>query len=210
MEKKFGVKMLALCGMLAALCAVLGFLAEITDFQTVKVSFEGLPVLIAAILYGPLAGMAVGGIGTTLSQCLGKYGPQITTPLWILPYFAAGLVVGLMTMRKKYRCKQCNQLVSVIKKTGRPLTCCGEFMKPYSYTMFDYFKIITVSEILITVINTCGIYIASKIQGWYHPGIITGNLLIRFFIMVAKIFIYAFIVPILIKVISKIDNNQYQ
>ncbi|MCR5374729.1 MAG: ECF transporter S component, partial [Lachnospiraceae bacterium] len=90
MNKKFDVRMLALCGMLAAVCVVLGYLARITDFQSVKVSFEGLPVLIAALMYGPLAGMAVGGIGVAITQCSG-YPITVTTPLWILPYLLSGL-----------------------------------------------------------------------------------------------------------------------
>ncbi|MCR5374266.1 MAG: folate family ECF transporter S component [Lachnospiraceae bacterium] len=181
MKKKFDVKMLALCGMLAAVCFVLGQVSGILDFQSVKVTLEGLPVLIAALMYGPVAGMAVGGIGTFISQCLGKYGLTITTPLWILPYFVAGLVVGLIAMKKKY-----------------------------TYKTLDFFIITAISEMVIMVLNTCGILIASKIEGWYYPTIITGNLGIRILIMIAKILIYSFIVPVLVNVVKKVDNRQYQ
>ncbi|MBQ9341116.1 MAG: folate family ECF transporter S component [Lachnospiraceae bacterium] len=181
MKKKIDVRMLALCGMLAAVCFVLGQVSGILDFQSVKVTLEGLPVLIAALMYGPVAGMAVGGIGTFISQCLGKYGLTVTTPLWILPYFIAGLVVGFIAMKKKY-----------------------------TYSMIDYFWIITVSEVIITAINSLGIYIASNIEGWYYPGIILGNLAVRLLIMVAKILIYSFMVPNLIKIIRRVDHKQYQ
>ena len=180
MKKKFDVRMLALCGMLAAVCVVLGYLARITDFQSVKVSFEGLPVLIAALLYGPLAGMAVGGIGLAITQCSG-YPITVTTPLWILPYLVSGLVVGLIAMKKRY-----------------------------TYSMIDYFWIITVSEVIVTAFNSLGLYVASNIEGWFYPGIILGNLAVRLLIMVAKILIYSFIVPNLIKVIKRVDSKQYQ
>ena len=178
MKKKIDVKMIALCGMLAAVCFVLGQVSGILDFQSVKVTLEGLPVLIAALMYGPVAGMSVGFVGTFISQCLGKYGLTVTTPLWILPYFIAGLIVGLIAMKKKY-----------------------------TYKTIDYFILAAISEVIITATNTLGIYIASKIEGWYYPTIITGNLGIRILIMIVKILVYSFIVPVLVNVVRKVDNR---
>ena len=50
-KRKFTTKQLTLDAMLAAMCAVLGYLA--IDTGTVKVTFESVPVLIAALMFGP-------------------------------------------------------------------------------------------------------------------------------------------------------------
>ena len=47
--------------MMAAMCAVLGYVA--LDLGNIKITFESLPVLLAALMFGPVDGMLVGGIG---------------------------------------------------------------------------------------------------------------------------------------------------
>ena len=86
--------------MLAAVCAVLGFIA--LDLGNVKVTFESLPVLLAGFMFGPIDGMLVGGVGTLVYQLL-RYGISATTFLWMLPYIMCGLVVGLAAMKKANR-----------------------------------------------------------------------------------------------------------
>ena len=53
---------LTLNAMLAAVCAVLGYLA--LDLFTLKVTFESFPVLLAGLMFGPVNGALVGLIGT--------------------------------------------------------------------------------------------------------------------------------------------------
>ena len=76
-------KKLAMDSMLAAMCAVLGYLS--LDFGNLKITFESVPILLGALLLGPIDGMAIGGVGTLLYQLV-RYGVSVTTPLWILPY----------------------------------------------------------------------------------------------------------------------------
>ncbi len=78
---------------LAAACAVLGYIA--LDLGNVKVTFESLPILLSACLFGPLEGALTGGIGTLIYQLL-RYGVSVTTALWILPYVLCGLFAGLI------------------------------------------------------------------------------------------------------------------
>ena len=54
-------RQLALDAILAAMCAVLG--AVSIDLGNLKISFESLPVLLGALLFGPLDALAVGGVG---------------------------------------------------------------------------------------------------------------------------------------------------
>lgn len=93
-------KRLAFDGMLAALCAVLGYIA--LDLRFFKITFESLPVLLAGFLFGPLDGALVGGIGTIIYQ-LFKYGVTATTIFWSIPYILAGFLVGLYSKKHSFR-----------------------------------------------------------------------------------------------------------
>ncbi len=84
---------------LAAMCAVLGYVA--IDLFAMKISFESIPVILAALMYGPVDGMLVGGIGTFLYQIL-RYGFDFSTPLWIVPYIVLGLAGGLYAKRHSF------------------------------------------------------------------------------------------------------------
>ena len=126
---------LAMDSMLAAMCAVLGYLS--LDFGSLKITFESVPILLGALLLGPIDGMAIGGVGTLLYQLV-RYGVSITTPLWILPYVLCGLVVGLGSARRGLR------------------PSCWES------TVF-----IVSGELLITLLNTVTLYIDSRIYGYY-------------------------------------------
>jgi uncharacterized membrane protein len=52
-------KQLVINAMLAAMCAALGALA--LDMTSIKVTFESLPILLGALLFGPVSGAAIGG-----------------------------------------------------------------------------------------------------------------------------------------------------
>lgn len=87
---------LAYCAMLAAMCAVLGYVS--LDLGNLKFTFESFPIVLASLFFGPVPGMIVALIGTGLYQIL-KYGLMSTTILWILPYVIFALYIGLL--RKK-------------------------------------------------------------------------------------------------------------
>ena len=95
-KKRRGTTQLAIDGMLAALCVVLGF-ASIRIGNIIKISFEDLPVMFAALMFGPIDGMAVAFVGILLYQVF-SYGLTATTALWILPFVVAGLVYGLIAI----------------------------------------------------------------------------------------------------------------
>ena len=61
-------RQLTMDAVLAAMCAVLG--AVSIDLGNLKLSFESLPVIIGALLFGPVDGLLIGGIGTFLYQFL--------------------------------------------------------------------------------------------------------------------------------------------
>jgi len=90
-------RQIAFDSVLAAMCAVLGTLA--LDFGNLKITFEDVPVLIGALMFGAPEGSAIGFVGTFIYQII-RYGFTATTFLWILPYCLCGLFVGLYAKRR--------------------------------------------------------------------------------------------------------------
>ena len=88
-------------------CAILAALYFVFDLISIKagpfkLSVSGLPIILVAIIYGPLDAMIVGFTGAFLGQLL-SYGFTPTTILWCLPAVVRGLFVGLFT--KKLNCE---------------------------------------------------------------------------------------------------------
>ena len=85
---------LCACAVLIALFVVLD-LFSMKIGNDIKITFGGLPILIAGILFGPLPGAVVGLCGSFLGQLM-SYGLSATTVLWILPAGIRGLLAGLL------------------------------------------------------------------------------------------------------------------
>jgi len=168
----FKTKQLVINAMLAAMCAALGALA--LDMTSIKVTFESLPILLGALLFGPVAGAAIGGVGTLIYQLL-RYGVSATTVLWILPYVLSGWLCGYAA-----------------KKSG------------FALNRSQVLLLVVVCELIVTLINTGVMYLDARIYGYYFPGFITGSLAIRLVICVVKAVVFGAILPILLQAVKKI------
>lgn len=171
-------KQLTINAILVAMCAALGYLA--LDTNIIKASFESLPVLVSALLFGPVNGMLVGGIGSLVYQLL-RYGVSVTTALWMLPCIASGLIVGL-----------------------------GAKMGKFSLSRVQIMVLVVISELIFMALNTFAIFVDSKIYGYYFPGIITGALGIRLVICVVKALAYGAILPVLMKPLEQLADSREQ
>ena len=165
-------KRLCFNAVLAAMCAVLGAIS--LDFGNLKLTFESFPVIFAALLFGPVDAMLVGGIGTFLYQVL-RYGITVTTALWILPYILCGLFVGL------YAKKHCFSL----KKLQLWLAVYG-------------------GSILIFVLNTFVLYVDSKVYGYYSFVYIFGTVFLRSLICIAKAAVFSAVMPMLLETAKRV------
>ena len=87
-------KRLVTNAMLAAVYVVLSNYVAL-PLGPMKLTLDGLPIVLAALLFGPVDGLLVGLIGNLLSQLLGPYGVSATTFLWAIPDGVRGLLVGL-------------------------------------------------------------------------------------------------------------------
>ncbi len=160
-------KRLAMDAVLASMCAVLGGVA--LDFGRLKITFESLPLLVGALLFGPLDGLLIGGVGTFLYQIL-RYGPSVTTFLWMLPYLVCGLLAGWYAGKKGFALSR--------RQTAGLLVIC---------------------QLLITLLNTFALYVDSRLFDYYTPAFILGPLVPRLLLAVAEAAAFASIMPALLK-----------
>ena len=164
-------KQLTINAMMAAMCAVLGYIS--LDMGNLKVTFESLPILISALLFGPVDGMIVGGMGTLIYQLL-KYGVSATTLLWMARYIICGLIVGFYAKKKNF-----------------------------SLTNGQIMMIVVLNELLITALNTGVLYIDSKLYGYYSAAFIFGSLVPRIAICVGKAVAFGLVLPALTKAVRR-------
>ena len=170
-RRHFTVIQLVTDAMLCAVCAVLGYLA--IDLTSIKITFESLPILIAALLFGPVDGITVGAVGTLIYQYL-RYGFTATTFLWMLPYIVLGFIAGFYAKKKKSR-------MSATELGVLTVLC----------------------ELVVTLLNTLVILIDSKIYGWYYPTLITGSLVIRLVVCIVKAIVFGVILYPLLTAIRR-------
>ena len=163
---------LALCAMLSAMCAVLGYLS--LDLGNLKITFESFPILVGAFLFGPLEGLAVGGVGTLIYQLL-RYGVTVTTPLWILPYLLCGLLAGSFARRESF--------IPSASRLTLAVTAC---------------------QVLITGLNTAVLYVDSKIFDYYSFAFIFGTLPIRLALCVGQSIVFSLALPPLLKALRRL------
>ena len=169
-------KQLTINAMLAAMCAVLGYVS--LDMGNIKITFESVPVLLAAVLFGPVDGMLVGGVGTLIYQLI-RYGVSATTPLWILPYILCGLVAGLWAKKGHFNLGR-RQMVALV----------------------------TVAEFLIFAVNTVVIYLDSKIYGYYSFAYVFGAFGVRFILCIVQSVVFGLALPGLIAVIKNVSRQE--
>ncbi len=96
MEKtviKGGVRGLVTLAMLMSLSFILGKFLQIPIGDSIRISFENLPILLAGIIYGPVAGAVTGALADLLGCFLKGYA---IIPLITVAAGAIGLMAGLM------------------------------------------------------------------------------------------------------------------
>ena len=125
---------IALCAMLAAMFECLSLLS--INLGSMKITLDFLPIILAAMLFGPVEGAIVGLAGSFLNQLL-TYGLSITTILWILPAGVRGLLVGIYAKEHSF-----------------------------SLTQKQMIFILILSALIVTALNTGVMYLDSIIIGY--------------------------------------------
>ncbi len=173
--------------MLAAMCTVLGIFARFLDFGFIKLSFESFPVLVAALLFGPVDGIVVGLIGTFLSQLL-QYGVDPSTPLWSLPYCIIGTICGFYA--RKYR---------------------------YYNTPGQIRLIVSLMEVLLFALNTVSLYFYAELVNIFHTEwigksgmtYVLSGLFPRIAVMIIKSAGFSFLMPPLLNALHRFRPGRH-
>lgn len=134
--------------MLSAVYVVLNQVGTLR-FGWINVSSAPLPIVIAALLYGPFAGLMVGLLGSFLGQLM-TFGLMVTTVLWIAPPAMRGLLLGLWAKRRGYR-----------------------------LSFWEMCAALVLTSLAVTVLNTYFIYLDSIIFGYYTEVLMAGKFAIR-------------------------------
>lgn len=93
-KKRFNIYTICIIALLTAMVVLLKRTIAI-ETPYFKFNFASLPIMLAAMLFGPVEGMVVGLLGEFIAQITGPYGLAPTTVLYVAPAAIRGVVVGL-------------------------------------------------------------------------------------------------------------------
>ncbi|MCI9242483.1 MAG: folate family ECF transporter S component [Lawsonibacter sp.] len=93
-KKRFNIYTICMIALLTAMVVLLKRTIAI-ETPYFKFNFASLPIMLAAMLFGPVEGMVVGLLGEFIAQITGPYGLAPTTVLYVAPAAIRGVVVGL-------------------------------------------------------------------------------------------------------------------
>ena len=123
-----------------------------------KLTFEHLPVILSAVLFGPIDALIVGALGELINQLL-TYGITPTTLLWMAPAMFRGLSMGLCAILiPKYFGREA---ILSKKIPAVFIVCC------------------VLSGLICSLINTYTLYVDSKMYGYYSYAMVFGVFWIR-------------------------------
>ena len=123
-----------------------------------KITIEALPVILCAVLFGPVDAAIVGGLAEFLNQLL-TFGITPTTALWVLPAVVRGLFVGfcLLPLRKRH--------------AGQNLLL--------GKRLIVFYVVCLTSAVIVSCLNTFTLYVDSKMFGYYSYAMVFGSFVLR-------------------------------
>lgn len=173
MKKTITVRKLAFDAVLAAMYFALSFIS-IRVGGNMKISVAGLPILVGALMFGPLDGFLIGLVGSFLEQLISPYGLGPTTLLWILPGALRGAMAGAWAKHRRFELKR-----------------------------WETALVIFITALALTAMNTAAIYIDSKLLGYYSYAYVFGALAARLASGLVTSAVFSLIIPPLLRLIRK-------
>ena len=182
MQKKKTVIRLTINAMLIAIYIVLSLPIMTLNVGGLKLTFEHFPVVLSAILFGPIDGIIVGAIGELINQ-MTTFGITPTTALWILPIVLRGFLVGMgSVLLKRYM-----KLEAIIQKKVPIL----------------FLIVCVLSGICSSCFNTLALYVDSKMFGYYSEALVFGALSMRITMSVITSVLMVFIIKPILHALKK-------
>ncbi len=174
---KMNVKRMCYAALLAAMYLPLSLYAAV-QMGNVRISFGSLPVVAAALLFGPVDAVIVAMVGEFFKQIL-TYGVTYTTVLYLIPPALRGLVVGLaavLALRQGQRLED------------RRALC---------------YAVCVAAALCTTVGNTLVNWLDSVLMGYYFPGLILGDLIWRLIVGMLNAVVMASLAIPLVKALRR-------
>ncbi|MCQ2419311.1 MAG: ECF transporter S component [Clostridia bacterium] len=152
----FTAKRIAIDALFIALEFALSMLSSHLEFGGVKITLVSLPIILCALLYGPIDAAIIAFLGELLMQML-SWGFTQTTLLWCLPETVRAVILGtgLLWARKTLLVDQ-------------PIR---------SHVL--YYAICVFAAAVTSVCNTTVYYIDAKMFGYYNYALIFGVFWLR-------------------------------
>lgn len=173
MSKNLSIpRKLCVAAVMAALFVVLDMLS-IKIGQNIKITFGGLPIIVAAIFGGPVIGLLTGLVGAFIGQLI-SYGLSVTTVIWIIPAGVRGLAMGLLFIAFRRRTDWVTLGIEIV-----------------------------ISSLIVTVLNTAALYIDSLIYGYYSAAVVFGATVFRIASSVLTSAVYVLVIAPIVAALKK-------
>lgn len=172
------VKRMCHAALLAAMYVPLSLYVAV-QVGNVRISFGSLPVVVSALLFGPVDAMIVAMVGEFFKQLL-TYGVTYTTVLYLIPPALRGLVVGLGAL-------------ALAARRGRRL----------EERRMACYAVCVAAALCTTVGNTLVNWLDSIVMGYYFPGLILGDLVWRLIVGMLNAVVMASIAIPLVKALRQ-------
>lgn len=163
-NKKIATRRLVINAVLIALYVVLRFF-NIPFGESFRFTLASFPVILCALLYGPVDGLIIGLLGEFLSQVLGPYGLTPTTLFWCIGETVRGGALGLCSvlfLRKRLFFAEQPTRKNIVLL----LICC------------------ILTGVLAALGQTFALYVDSTMMGYYSYAMVFG-------LMIWRILVYA-------------------
>ena len=158
--------------MLTAVYVVLSLVGTL-NLWWIRISVDSLPIILGALLYGPVGGLLVGLLGSFMNQLI-TYGLTATTVLWVIPAAARGLMIGAYAKKCHFELSR-TQIISVLCLTA----------------------------IIVTALNTGTMYLDSVINGYYSYAYVFGGVVTRVIAGLATALVMSFVTPPVVSMLDR-------
>ena len=173
---KFNARRICHIALLAAMYYVLNMM-EIRTPGNLHITFDALPIMVSALLIGPLDAALVAFFGELLNQVISPYGITATTLLWAMPPVIYAILIGFAAK---------NQRNGYLET--RPVLC---------------YMVCIAAAVIRTVGNTLVIWLDSVLYGYYTFALVFGAAAIRFVTGIIAAVLVATVTMPLVKLLRK-------
>lgn len=150
--KRMTTKRLVTNALFIALYIILAHPAFAINTGYLKFTFAAFPILLCAMIFGPLDAVIVAGLGGLLQQLM-TYGISVMMVLWIAPAMVQGLLVGLFARRHRYALTN-TQAAVIIGIAGLVVTTLNTFVLLLDAKIFHHHIAFTLLTITLRYVNS--------------------------------------------------------